>query len=286
MELTLLAWYATYKDLYARSLSPRTIASYDRIMSLISPIIGHNTLPSIKPDDIQRALIHVDTSAGSRQAQIAYALLHALLCRAARSRHITDNPIMAIDRPSHTPSPGRAISGDDWHLLQPIIDGNPAYAIMAYAGLRRGELLGLRRSDIDLSRDIISVSRQRIRTNGALQACAPKSASSVRIIPIIPRLRPIIANACRDLMPTAWIYTASPETLAARWRHDQITAGITYPYRLHDLRHTYASHMIAAGCNPRILQYMIGHADLAITMRTYTHIGPTEALAEVARLHI
>lgn len=72
-------WYQQYLQLYKRKIAEKTRESYARIETLINPIIGEKELEAIKPDDIQDALVVVEETAGSRQAQIAYALLHGRL---------------------------------------------------------------------------------------------------------------------------------------------------------------------------------------------------------------
>lgn len=279
-------WYARYTSLYCKKLAPKTLEGRARLSALIGPQLDNLQLDAITPEDIQQALLSVECAAGSRQAQLAYALLHAVFRRAYRSRLLSWSPVEAIDRPQHESAPGRAISCDDWSRLLPAITEDVAFSLMAFAGLRRGEVLGLIRADIDLPGQLIHVRRQRVRVHGQLTTSTPKSSAGVRDVPILPDLAPQLQAACRYCLPSAPIVRCSPETLARRWRAAQKAAGIAQPYRLHDLRHTCATRLVLAGCNPRVLQYIIGHADLALTMRTYTHIGPQDAVNEISRLKI
>ena len=58
------------------------------------------------------------------------------------------------------------------------------------------------------------------------------------------------------------------------------------PYRnFHALRHTYATRLVLAGVNIRVLQYAIGHASYQLTMQTYTHIGASAAKSELSRVY-
>lgn len=276
-------WYAQYIALYKRRLAPKTRECYTRIHALLSDL-HPVALADLRPDDIQCALIRIEAAAGSRQSQLAYTLLSGALARAVRSGHISCSPMSAIDKPEHTGQPGRAMSSADWAAIEPELAADPALALCAYAGLRRGEVLALRRGDIDLSAGLIRIRRQRVRVGGRLITSAPKSAAGIRDVPIMPELRPILAAACRLLLPSAPICPCSPETLARRWRSAQLRAGIRQPYRLHDLRHTYATQMVLRGCNVRVLQYMVGHSSLSLTMQTYTHIDAVAALEECSRL--
>lgn len=281
--MTFSEWMQTYLQIYKRDLAPKTRESYDRLQGLMLPILGSRALASVTPDDLQMAINHVADVAGTRQAQLAYALLHASLARAVKSRHVPYNACDALDKPKHQTQRGRAVSEADWTLLQPVIDGELSFALMARAGLRRGELLALRWCDVDLTARLIRVNSQLVRVGGLLNSKAPKSCAGVRCVPIEPKLLQILKRAYR-LTPTQRIEPCAPETLARRWRRAQLEAGIEQPYRLHDLRHTYATRMIAAGCDLKHLQYMIGHSSFQLTADTYTHIDAGHALRELDRV--
>lgn len=278
-------WYQTYMSLYKRRLSDKTRESYARLDQLINPIIGAKPLEAITPDDIQAALVAAEDQAGSRQAQLVYTLLHAVFRRAVRSKHLRENPVEAVDKPDHEGKQGRAIEGANWQRLAPIISGDVAFALMAFAGLRRGETLALRRADVDFSAGVLHVCRQRVRVGGQLVTAPPKSAAGIRDVPISPELEPILREAVRFLLPNGLLVPIAPETLAHKWRDAQRKAGIAEPYRLHDLRHTYATRLVLAGVNIRVLQYAIGHASYQLTMQTYTHIGASAAKSELSRVY-
>lgn len=283
--MTYKQWYHDYLRLYKRKISDKTRESYTRLHQLISPTIGDKPLEGITPDDIQAALVGAEEQGGSRQAQLAYTLMHAVFRRAVRSKHLRENPVEAVDKPEHEAQEGRAIDGGDWEALYPVICSNVAFSLMAFAGLRRGEALALRRADVDFNAGIIHVHHQRIRVGGQLVTAPPKSAAGIRGVPISPELEPILREAVRFLLPSALIVPIAPETLAHRWRDAQRKAGIASPYRLHDLRHTYATRLVLAGVNIRVLQYTIGHASYQLTAKTYTHIGASAAKSELSRVY-
>ena len=276
--MTYKQWYQEYLRLYKRKLAEKTRESYTRLDTLISPIIGEKELEAITPDDIQAAIISAEETA-------VYTLLHAAFRRAVRSGHIRQSPVEAVDKPDHEGKQGRAIEGADWQLLAPTISGDVAFALACFAGLRRGEVLGLRRGDIDLEAGLIRVERQRVRVGGQIVTAPPKSSAGVRVVPISPELLPILTRAVRFLLPAAYLVPISPETLGRRWSVAQKTAGITAPYRLHDLRHTYATRLMLEGINPRVLQYVIGHSDFGFTVSTYTHVGAAAAKTELSRVY-
>lgn len=281
--MTFDEWTTQYLTLYKRKIRPKTKESYQRLQGLLSPILGGLALAAITPDQIQEALLAVEDQAGSRQAQLAYAYLHATLRRAVRSRHLLYNPADAVDKPDHEAAPGRPISGEDWSTLRPVIASDLAFALLCFAGLRRGECLGLQWGDVDLPLGVIHIRRQRLRVGHQLIDQPTKSRAGARSVPIAPELLPLLRASFR-LDRCRHVIDCAPETLARRWRRAQLEAGIAQPYRLHDLRHTYATRYAVAGCNLRILQYMIGHSTFELTTDTYAHVGPADAIAEVKRL--
>lgn len=283
--MTYSQWYELYIQLYKKKLAEKTRESYKRLHELVAPVLGVKELAAITPDDIQMTILVAEAKSGSRQAQLVYTQLHAVFRRAVRSKHLKENPVDAIDKPEHVSKQGHALEGKDWNILQPVINQNAAYALMCYAGLRRGETLGLRRADVDLEEGIIRVCRQRVRVGGKIVTSEPKSSAGIRIVPIAPELIPILSNAMRSLLPNAFIIPVAPETLEHRWKRDQQNAGIMQPYRLHDLRHTYATRLVLDGINLRVLQYVIGHADYQLTLSTYTHINASDAKTELLRVY-
>lgn len=281
--MTFDEWFTQYLALYKRRIKPKTREGYNRLHSLLAPALGALDLATINPDHIQAALLAVEDQAGSRQAQLAYTLLHASLARAVRSGHLANNPADAVDKPQHETQPGRAISGEDWAALRPVIASDLAFALLGLAGLRRGECLGLCWGDVDLRAGVLHVRRAMVRVDHQLMIQGTKSRAGARDVPIAPELLPLLRAAYR-LAPDRRVITCSPETLARRWRRAQLEAGVSQPYRLHDLRHTYATRLVLAGCNLRVLQYMIGHSSYALTANTYTHVGAADAVNEYKRV--
>lgn len=276
-------WFGLYMSLYKRRIKPKTMESYSRLQGLLSPSLGSIDLAAITPDLIQAALIRIEEETGSRQAQLAYALLHAALRRAVRSRHLAANPADAVDKPEHEAQQGRAISGDDWATLRPMIASDLALALMCHAGLRRGECLGLQWGDVDLGAGLLHIRRQRLRVDGQLIDQPCKSRSGARDIPIAAELAPLLRSAFR-LDRARHVVGCAPETLGRRWHRLQEEAGIKQPYRLHDLRHTYATRLALSGCHIKALQYLVGHSSVELTLSTYTHVGPLEAAREYKRV--
>lgn len=187
-----------------------------------------------------------------------------------------------------------------------LVDGHHHGALIrlaAMTGLRRAELCGLRWSDVDLDAGTLVV-RQTITTVDHVPTVgAPKTARSRRTLDLdagtVARLRAHRTAQLeqRMLMGAGWtdhgLVFAMPD--GSPWNPDVITrrfsllvekAGLPR-IRFHDLRHTHASHLLAAGVNVKVVSERLGHASVAFTLDVYAHVMPgqqADAAAAVAAM--
>ena len=277
-------WYSQYLQVYKRKLAPKTRESYDQVTRLyILPAVADLQLEEITPEHVQSA-INAAADRGGRQAQIVFSVFHAVMRRAYRSRLILWNPVDAIDKPEHIQEQGKALSAQDLSAAEGPIREDLALSLALYAGLRRGEICGLQWGDVDLKAGVLRIRRQRCRAGGELITKTPKSRSGVRDVPIDPQLLPQLKAAFR-LRPSAWVVDVMPEQITRRWNNIQRNVPISEHYRLHDLRHTYGSRLVLDGVNLRVVQYLMGHSKIDITMRVYSHCRASDAQKELRRVY-
>ncbi|WP_066916753.1 tyrosine-type recombinase/integrase [Mycobacterium interjectum] len=157
-------------------------------------------------------------------------------------------------------------------------------AVCAFAGLRRGEASALKVSDVEFLRGEIRVQRQVQWTDdGRMEIRGPKYGSE-RTLYVPDGLVKILAEHVRLYRPgddpDRWLFEgarnellpAHAATVARWWRKVREKIGIEY--RLHDLRHFYASGLIAAGCDVVTVQRALGHSSASVTLDTYSHLWP------------
>lgn len=283
--MTYETWYTQYLQTYKRDLAPKTRESYDQVTAAyILPACGGLDLEQLTPEHVQAA-INAAADHGGRQAQVVYSLMHAVLRRACRSWLIPRNPADAIDKPGHLQEEGKALTAADYADAAPLIDEDLALCLALRAGLRRGEIAGLQWGDIDLAARTLRVRRQRCRVRGDVITKTPKSAAGVRDVPIAPELLALL-KAEYKLAPTAWVVDLAPEAITRRWARMQRSAlHLQEAYRLHDLRHTYGSHLVLDGVNLRVVQYLMGHSSISITMKVYSHCRADDAAQELRRVY-
>jgi integrase len=156
-------------------------------------------------------------------------------------------------------------------------------SLLAYTGLRFGELTGLNVEDIDLKARRIRVRRSMTQVGGKLLEGNPKSEAGKRAVPIPERVIPALVTRL-GARPRGAPAIASPQgsrlslenwKRAVRWK-DSIAQIDRPSLRVHDLRHTYASLARRAGADLRLLQKTMGHASITVTAHVYADLYDDE----------
>jgi integrase len=154
-------------------------------------------------------------------------------------------------------------------------------ALCAFAGLRLGEAAAVRVEDVDFLRRTLTVARQVQRGGkGRVELRAPKYGSE-RVVFLAPGLVDMLAaHVTAHCSDGGWLFTGDAgqpphqNTVGYRWRRTTAAAGVA-GLRLHDLRHFYASGLIASGCDVVTVQRALGHASATTTLNTYSHLWPS-----------
>jgi len=175
------------------------------------------------------------------------------------------------------------------------------WLMLATLGLRRGELLGLRWSDVDLTTGRIAIRHTLVMVDGKPAMAEPKTAKGRRSLTLAPQVLEAVrghrAHQAAERLSWGANYTDSglvittedgrpmhPETLSGLFVRQTRRAGLPQ-IRLHDLRHSVASILLAQGVHPKVVSELLGHATIALTLDTYSHVIPSlqqEAAAVVA----
>ncbi|MBP3977845.1 site-specific integrase [Microbacterium sp. BLY] len=158
----------------------------------------------------------------------------------------------------------------------------PFVALCAFGGLRLGEAAALQIGDVDFLRRQIHVRRQVQRQPGGLVRISPPKYGSERTIVAPDALLELLSLHVRDLGvygEAGWLFVGEhgnpphQNTIHYWWKKTAAAAAVE-GVRLHDLRHFYASGLIAAGCDVVTVQRALGHARPTTTLNTYGHLWP------------
>ena len=309
VPLAVDAWtvesYASHwmSHVVAPRLRPSSVSSYRSTLRLhIVPGLGRYPLRRLTPAHV-RALLAAKLEAGLsvRSVQIIHATLRNMLAEAMRDELTERNVAALVRAPRAEHEEVRPWSPEEAETFLRSARGDRLYALFAVGvglGMRRGELLGLRWCDVDLDQRVLHVrhTAQRVYGSGMVFG-PPKSARSRRDIPL-PAVTVGVLEEHRKrqekeraaLEPywqdTGLVFTTTvgtviePRNLARVLDALVVEAGVRR-IRLHDMRHTCASLLLAQGVPARVVMEVLGHSQLGITMNLYSHVMPS-ALREAA----
>jgi integrase len=263
---------------------PATIRNYEQhVRRRIGPtLLGSMRVREIRRLDIQEFVDEL-LAEGLSPSTVNNILnpIQALYRRARTREEVFYNPTEQIEIPNaRSIRPKRIAAREEAAELIGALpaEERPIWATAFYAGLRRGELQGLRCSDVDLERRTITVERGWDQYEGPIP---PKSNASYRTVPLLAPLREALAahlvrvkRSGEELIfgrSTEVPFVSSTINNHAQERWERL--GLR-PITMHECRHTFASLLIDAGANPKALQAFMGHSNIQITFDTYGHLLP------------
>jgi len=159
----------------------------------------------------------------------------------------------------------------------------PYIALCAFAGLRLGEASAVQLPDVDFLRRVLLVRRQVQRAGGGEVEVSPPKYGSERNVAIPDELATMLSEHVRThgvRGDESWLFVGDhgnpphQNTVGYWWRKTRRDAGVDH-IRLHDLRHYFASGLIASGCDVVTVQRALGHSKPTTTLNTYAHLWPT-----------
>ncbi|MBB0245206.1 tyrosine-type recombinase/integrase [Streptomyces alkaliphilus] len=237
-----------------------------------------------------------------RMVQSIHAVLRNALQNAVREELIVRNVAQLVQVPTPTYDTGKGLSVAEARLLLREAEKDRLHALYVLAlvmGMRRGELLGLRWEAVAMERETLIVERSLQRVSGELTLVAPKTATSVRTLPLPPLVvraltehrerqaqeRAAAGMAWREhgLVFTSRIGTPlEPDNLRRSWYPLRKRLGLKI--RFHDLRHSAVTLLLDLGTPPHIVRQVAGHSDIGVTMKVYAHASVEEQRKALERL--
>lgn len=291
--IKLSSWMDTWLNTYLPNIEQTTKDGYEEKVNLyIKPNLGHIPLKALKNDDIQIWVNHLKKRLAPKTIRNAYNNLNAALKQAVVLRMIPYNPcegtvLPKLQRPQTNVYSIAAIQ----HALATADDLSTYLLILlgASVGLRRGEMAALQWKDVDFTKKTVSITQSRVHTAQGIIEKGPKTQAGKRTITIgndvanaLRDAKSIYDNAVRNkpgFKNLGYILFKDngepfhPDSLTQKWERFVAKHNLP-PIRLHDLRHSNATAMIAAGISAKVVQHRLGHANVSITLNTYTHVLP------------
>lgn len=293
---TLGAFLTRWLDTARSTVRPRTWQRYEELVRLhVIPMLGRTRLEALRPDDLQRLYAaKLASSLSRRTVRHIHMLLHGALNQAVRWGYASRNVADAVDPPS-VPEEERPVPApvEVARLLDTARAAGdrlaPLWTVAVYSGCREGELLGLRWEDVDLQRGTLSVRRTLVGAHGGVPSLGePKTRGSRRTVTLPQEALEALSEQRRQqederrargqaYAPYGFVFASRLGTpLLARnvirtFKAALKRAGLPRNLRIHDLRHTSATLMLAAGVHPKTASARLGHSAVGITLDRYTH---------------
>ena len=218
----------------------------------------------------------LDSGLSPRTVQIIHATLHKALKQAVKWSLVPRNVAQSVEVPRGRKKEINPLSGEQVRRLLKAVEGDKLEALYILAvttGIRSGELLGLQWGDLDLEAGTLQVNRT--VSNGRIEA--PKTSKSRRSIKLTQTSLQALEEHPRR---GEWVFSTRVGTpinghnLHNRsWKPLLKKAGLP-DIRFHDLRHTCATLLLTKGVHPKIVQELLGHSSISITLDTYSHVLP------------
>jgi len=304
-KISLAEYLKRWLDTRRSNLAPSTYRRYgDLLRHQVLPHIGTIPLSKLRPLHVQQLYARLqeigraDGKGGisPRTLLHVHRLLSEALGQAVRWQIIPRNVCQAVEAPQARRAEMRTLSLEETRgLLEAAKAEDTAHGdaviLALHTGLRLGELLGLRWDDLDLELGRMTVRRTLQYLPGeGIAYREPKTGRSRRTIPLgataLEALRRVRRRQLEERLALGPGYCDSgvvfadalgrplpPYRVSQRFPALVKRLGLA-PLRFHDLRHTHASLLLARGVHPKIVSERLGHASIAITLDTYSHVLP------------
>jgi integrase len=281
-------------------LRPTTFRRYSWIVeNYINPRLGDIQLRRLRAEHLDRLYLELLTTGNKHGEPLApktvydvHVVLRACLGDAKRRHYLATN--IALEARPPRPQAQARKGPETWtaEQLRAYLDstGNlrlqPAIYIAATTGMRRGEVAGLRWGDWQQATHRVSIARSRQVVGGRSMEVPCKTKTSRRSVDLDKTTEKVLARwkrrQQRDGHPTGLddpIFTNTdgnaihPESVTQLFDRNIVRAGVPR-IRFHDLRHTHASLLVAAGTPIKVVSERLGHSHPGFTMATYQHLIP------------
>jgi len=292
-------------DSVKTSVRPKTWESYDLNVRRLTPILGKTCLNVLTPAAVESAYAELLSSGLNKRTVVqAHTVLHNALKKAVQWGVVGRNAADSVSVPRPERNEMKTLDEDQLRILFEATHNEPLHALwvlLPTTGLRLGEALGLKWQDIDFINSRLMVRRALQRQRGrGLVLVEPKTSKSRRTVYFPEGTGEALREhrrqqlECKVRLGPAWTENdlvfcremgepLDPAGMSARLHRVLKAAGLP-AIRVHDLRHTAATLHLSRGENPKVVQELLGHSTIALTMDTYSHVTPSIHAAAAAKM--
>ena len=289
-KMTLAEWATIWIDEIKYCLiGETTYASYKSVIDKhIIPFLCDKQLVSVRREDIERFIGSLQKKTKGKKPlqatsiRAAYMLVNQIMESAVGAKLILENPAINISLPHQKSKEKRVLSSEEVKQLFDTLEEHypewyDIYYLELMTGLRRGELFGLKWSDVNLTTGDTQIRRTVKYIYGDLDITNTKTNSGKRKI-VLPESVRLLLSERKPSIDSDWIFPSLgdnklPMNPKLVYEHiKKVLKKADLPYvQFHNLRHTFATQAISNGVEPLTLSNLMGHKIVTFTLDTYTH---------------
>jgi integrase len=280
------------RDTVQGTVAATTADRYEQVVRLhLIPKLGAarlDKLTALHIESLYAGLARDGVSAGTRR-KIAEVVVNALN-HAVRLKLIPWSPAAGVRRPKMEQKEIRIMDGADVQKFLAAAAGNRLeafFALAIYGGLREGELLGLHWPDLGFEARTVRVERSLAQVKGEFLIKEPKSKRSRRTVSLPTIAIDALHEHRKRMLAEGHDVKSGPlfvtgtgtfigkSNLIREVFHPLLAKAGLFGFRIHDLRHTHASHLLARGVPLKDVSVRLGHSSEALTLKVYAHLLPS-----------
>lgn len=277
-KVTLAEYYQGFRE--RQIWEPGTYRNFD--VSVRDSTFTNVPLSKLRVSHVEQWVKAMSESLEPSTVRTYYRCVKSVISSAVKDQHLLSNPLESVKLPRmgsremHIPTPetvGKVLEHSHHHY-------RALWAVCAFAGLRAGEAAALKVEDVHFLKRHLRVDRQvqRGHSSGEFRITGPKYDSH-RTIYAPDALLEILAEHIRAGTNGDWLFMGTGgkppmyHNVFHWWKKSLQAAGVD-DFKLHDLRHFFASGLIAAGATVPTVQRQLGHKSASVTLNTYSHLWP------------
>lgn len=277
-----------------QSVASSTFTTYSNFVSTyLRPGLGDFKLSKLSSLDIQVFYNSLsDRGLAPKTVKHVHSILRIALNQAVKWSLIRVNPALNVELPKRKSKEMQSLTHEqavkflDYSVLSPW---KALFSLLLCTGMRPGEALGLKWGDLNLKNGRVSIQRSLTRSGNSWSLKEPKTDRSKRSVPLPPSviidLKELkderLGSKVTDININEQLIFSNDKGEPIDYRNmyhrhfKRILKEAELPdIRLYDLRHTCATLLLSAGVNPKVVSERLGHADITLTLNTYSHVLP------------
>lgn len=289
-------WMIDWLDNYRPNIEETTRDGYkEKLDNYIIPGLGNISLNALRAEHIQKWVNSLSKRGlSAKTIRNAFNILNPALKKAVVLHMIPSNPCEGVELPKLVRPEVAVYDSKDFKKVLDAAEGTDMYLIVLLeltVGLRRGELIALKWPQVDLKSGVLYIQENTVRAHGTTITKQPKSKAGNRKITVGSAVVAVLQQAKSEYekdkaewgpgfhddgyvirQPNGKPF--KPDSITHKWRNFEKKHGFNH-IKFHGLRHSNATALIQAGVSPKVVQARLGHADVTITLNTYTHVRPS-----------